>query len=214
MQVYGWQSLPISVCIGTFVGLIVSLQMGRALLDFGTPERIGSVAGISITREMGPVITAFVIAGRVGASMAAEIGTMSVTEEVDALRSMGINPVRFLVVPRFVAGITMLPILTILSIYVGFWGGALIADSLLGVSTVLYFELLYRTLELSDLAEGLIKSIIFGGMISLLCCYSGLMARGGADAVGRATTKGVVLSLMMILATDFFIGRFFKSAIG
>jgi phospholipid/cholesterol/gamma-HCH transport system permease protein len=187
--------------------------MGRALLQFGTPESIGSVAGISITREMGPVITAFVIAGRVGAAMAAELGTMSVTEEVDALRSMGISPVRYLLVPRFLAGVLMLPLLTFYAIFVGFWGGALIADAMLGVSSTLYFSLLYETLVMDDLHEALIKSVVFGALISLVCCQSGMAARGGPDAVGRATTKGVVLSLMGILMADFFIGRFLHSII-
>jgi len=208
LQVVGWQSLPIAVFIGLFVGLIVSLQMGRALLDFGTPESIGSVAGISIMREMGPVITAFVIAGRVGAAMAAELGTMSVTEEVDALRSLGINPVRYLVVPRFLAGLTMLPLLTFYSILVGFYGGAYIADAMLNVPSQLYFTLLYDSLQSRDIWEALIKSTVFGGLIALVSCYSGLAAIGGPEAVGRSTTKGVVLSLMGILMCDFFLGRF------
>jgi phospholipid/cholesterol/gamma-HCH transport system permease protein len=207
MKVFGWQSLPITIFISIFTGFVVSFQTGRELQAFGIADNIGSITGISVTREMAPVITAFVIAGRIGAAMAAELGTMSVTEEVNALRSMGISPMKYLVVPRVIAGFVMMPLLIGYAMFFAFWGGALVAESLLNISQETFYSRMYNSLVIDDIAEGLVKAFVFGGIISIVSCYFGLAAREGAEAVGRAATKAVVLSLTLILMADFILAR-------
>lgn len=204
----GWKTLPLASMIGLFTGMITALQTGVELKNLGLHEQIGTIVGLSLVREMGPVFTAFIIAARVGAAWAAEIGTMSVSEEVDALRSMGINPVRFLAMPRFFAAITMQPILTVYSIVVGMWGGALVSINYLGVPRIIYYKRMFDSLEIEDVTLGLCKAFVFGGIFSLVCCYTGLMTKNGAQGVGRSTTRSVVISLSLILVADYFITRF------
>lgn len=204
----GWKTLPLASMIGLFTGMIIALQTGVELKNLGIHEQIGTIVGLSLVREMGPVFTAFIIAARVGAAWAAEIGTMSVSEEIDALRSLGIYPVRFLAMPRFFAAITMQPILTIYSIVVGMWGGALVSVNYLGVQRFIYYKRMFNALEMEDVTLGLGKAFVFGAIFSLVCCYMGLTTKNGAEGVGRSTTRSVVISLSLILVADYFITRF------
>jgi len=178
------------------------------LKNLGLQQQVGTIVGLSLVREMGPVFTAFIIAARVGAAWAAEIGTMSVSEEIDALRSMGISPVRYLAMPRFLAAITMQPVLTVYSIVVGMWGGALVSVNYLGVPQLIYYKRMFRSLEIHDITLGLGKAFVFGAIFSIVCCYMGLTTKNGAEGVGRATTRSVVISLTLILVADYFITRF------
>ena len=209
MEEIGVNTLPLAVMIGLFTGMVVALQTGTELKELGLEDAVGAIVGLSMVREMGPVITGFIIAGRMGAAMAAELGTMAVTEEVDALRTMGINPVRYLVVPRFFASITMQPLLTIYSIIVGVWGGKVISTSYFRIPENVYYDRLFRAVELDDVVTGLSKTIVFGAIISIVCCYCGLTTKGGAEGVGKSTTRAVVIALTMILVSDYFMTRFF-----
>jgi phospholipid/cholesterol/gamma-HCH transport system permease protein len=204
----GYNTLPLAGMIGLFTGMIVALQTGIELKKLSIQQVIGGIVGLSLVREMGPVITAFIIAGRVGAAMAAELGTMAVSEEIDALRAMGINPVRYLVMPRFLASVTMQPILTVYAIVIGIWGGGLISSTYLGIDRIIYYNQLYRTLEVSDITKGLSKTLIFAAIYSIVCCYMGMSAENGAAGVGKSTTRAVVISLTMILIADYFMSRF------
>ncbi|MBN1900179.1 ABC transporter permease [Candidatus Sumerlaeota bacterium] len=204
----GWKTLPLASMIGLFTGMITALQTGVELKNLGIHEQIGTIVGLSLVREMGPVFTAFIIAARVGAAWAAEIGAMNVSEEVDALRSLGIYPVRFLAMPRFFAAITMQPVLTIYSIVVGIWGGALVSVHYLGVPRFIYYKRLFNALEMEDVTLGLLKAFVFGAIFSIVCCFMGLSTQNGAEGVGRSTTRSVVISLSLILVADYFITRF------
>jgi phospholipid/cholesterol/gamma-HCH transport system permease protein len=204
----GWNTLPLASMIGMFTGMITSLQTGVELKNLGFQQQIGAIVGLSLVREMGPVFTAFIVAARVGASWAAEIGAMSVSEEIDALRSLGIRPVRFLAMPRFVAAVTMQPLLTIYSIVVGIWGGALVSVNYLHVSRRVYYKRLFDALETRDITLCLWKTLVFGAIFSIVSCYSGLTTQNGAEGVGRSTMRSVVISLSLFLVADYFITRF------
>jgi phospholipid/cholesterol/gamma-HCH transport system permease protein len=206
MMEFGFYTLPLASFIGLFIGMVTALQTGLELKDLGLVESIGTIVGLSVVQEMGPVITAFIICGRVGAAMTAELGTMAVTEEIDVLRSLGISPVRFLVVPRFVAAVTMLPILTIYSILIGIWGGMIVAtSSYLGVSQVVYYKRMFDALHLYHIAGGMSKTFVFAAIIAIVCCHFGLKATNGVEGVGKSTMRAVVASLVSILIADFFM---------
>lgn len=209
MQEVGFNTLPLASLIGLFTGMIVALESGLELKELGLEHIVASIVAFSMMREMGPVITAMISAGRVGAGMAAELGTMTVNEEIDALRSMGINPVRFLVMPRFWATILMQPLLTMYAVVIGIWGGSLVSSALLGITYDQFMHSVFRALEISDIIFGLSKTVVFGAMYSIISCYMGLTTSRGAEGVGRSTTRAVVISLTMILVADYFIGRFF-----
>ena len=210
MMEVGWNTLPLASMIGLFTGMITSLQTGVELKNLGLQQQVGTIVGLSLVREMGPVFTAFIVAARVGASWAAELGAMSVSEEIDALRSLGIRPVRFLAMPRFLAAITMQPILTVYSIVVGIWGGALVSVNYLGVSRHVYYKRLFDYLAMIDLRLCLWKALVFGALFSIVSCYTGLTTTNGAEGVGRSTTRAVVISLSLVLVADYFITRFLK----
>jgi phospholipid/cholesterol/gamma-HCH transport system permease protein len=205
----GYNSLPLAGLIGLFTGMIVALQTGVELKKLSLEQVIGGIVGLSLVREMGPVITAFIIAGKAGSAMSAELATMAVSEEIDALRAMGINPVRYLVMPRFLASLVMQPILTVYAIIIGIWGGALISSTYLGVGSQIFFRQLYRTVEMQDISRGIGKTFIFAAIYSIVSCYMGLKAQQGAEGVGKSTTRAVVVSLTMILVADYFMSRFF-----
>ncbi len=205
----GFNSLPLASLIGLFTGMIVALESGLELKQLGLENVVANIVAFSIVREMGPVITAMISAGRVGAAMAAELGTMTVNEEIDALRSMGINPVRFLVMPRFVASVLMQPILTMYAILIGIYGASIISLSMLNIAPTQFINHVYRALEISDISFGLGKTLVFAAMYSIISCYMGLTTRRGAEGVGRSTTQAVVVSLTMIIIADYFFGRFF-----
>lgn len=208
MMQFGVYTLPLAAFIGFFVGMVTALQTGLELKSLGLTELVGSIVGLSLVREMGPVITAFIICGRVGAAMTAELGTMAVSEEVDVLRSLGINPVRFLVVPRFLAAVTMVPVLTSYSIIIGIWGGALVATGYLGISSRVFYERMFETMTVHDIYNGMIKTFVFGAIIAITCCHIGLSTTQGAQGVGRSTMRAVVVSLTLILVANYFMTRF------
>lgn len=205
----GTDSIPLVLMIGLFTGMVVSLQTGQVLKRrFGAEDQVGQIVALSLVREMGPVITAFIIAGRVGSAIAAEVGTMSVSEEVDALRSMGISPVKFLYVPRLFAMLIMQPLLTVFSVLIGIWGGSLVAAGFLQFPAEIYYSRVWSSLELADVIHGFSKTVVFAVLIATISTFSGLNARTGAEGVGRATTFAVVVSLASVLVSDYLMGRF------
>jgi len=205
----GYDSLPIVLISSVFIGIILALQTAVQMQRLGSEMYIASIVALSTVRELGPVITAFVVAGRVGAAITAEIGTMNVTEQVDALKSMAVNPIKYLVVPRLVSLLCMLPILTLYANIVGILGGYLICVYKLGISSSLYMHITWDALLLKDLFSGLIKSVIFAVIIALEACYEGLKVEGGAEGVGKATTISVVTTFVMIIAADCLLTALF-----
>jgi phospholipid/cholesterol/gamma-HCH transport system permease protein len=172
------------------------------LVKLGAEIMIAGLVGVSFTRELGPLITAIVVASRVGAGIAAEIGTMKVSEEIEALQTMGIDPVRYLVVPRFLALLLMVPCLAVLSNLIGIAGGYMIGHFSLEIDTNYYFSRTFENLVAKDICIGLVKSFSFGAIISFVGCYQGLIVRGGAEGVGRATTLSVVCSIILVIVVD------------
>lgn len=202
MHKIGVTSLPLVFLTSLFTGMVLALQSAYQLRLFSAEQFMADLVVLSTVRELGPVLTAMVVAGRVGASIAAELGTMKVTEQIDALKALATNPIQYLVVPRFVAGVLMLFILTIYADWIGMFGGWLIAVFKLGVSSHQYIERSMHAMVAKDVMTGLIKAFFFGGIISVVGCYFGFQARGGAEGVGRATTLAVVVSLIMVIASD------------
>jgi phospholipid/cholesterol/gamma-HCH transport system permease protein len=172
------------------------------LVKLGAEIMIAGLVGVSFTRELGPLITAIVVASRVGAGIAAEIGTMKVSEEIEALQTMGVDPIRYLVIPRFLALLIMVPCLAILSNLIGIAGGYIIGHYSLDIDTSYYFSRTFENLVVKDIRTGLIKSFSFGAIISLMGCYQGLIVRGGAEGVGKATTLSVVCSIILVIVVD------------
>ncbi|MGE5309178.1 MAG: MlaE family ABC transporter permease [Deltaproteobacteria bacterium] len=205
----GLDSLPIVSLISFFLGMIMAFQISYLMRRLGAEMYIANVVSLSIVRELGPVITALIIAGRVGASITAEIGSMQVTEQVDALETLATDPVKYLVVPRYVALTVMLPILTLYADLIGILGGWLIAVFKIGISSRLYLNTSFEALQFKDLFTGLAKTVFFGMIISLVSCYEGFNVQGGAEGVGRATTRCVVTSFIMIIICDTFFTALF-----
>ncbi len=201
--------LPVAVIVAFFTGLVLSLQVGSQLLKFGQQSAIGALVAIAMCREMGPVMTGNILAGLIGSKMAAEIGTMKVSEEIDALEVMSIDPVRFLIMPRVLAMCIVCPLLTMYADVVGITGGYLVASRLLNVSYEAYVREITNFLELKDITVGLLKSLIFGMTISVVGCAQGLRAEHGAYGVGRVTMRAVVIASVLILVFDWFAGWFF-----
>ena len=202
MVFMGVRSIIIVFFVTLFTGMVLAMQSAYQLKQLGATIYVASLVGVSITRELGPVLTALVVAGRVGAAITAEIGSMKVTEQIEALDAMAINPIRFLVVPRFLALLLMLPCLTIIGDFVGMLGGYLIGVLNLNISSPLYIQTTIKFLELKDIYTGLSKSIVFAIIISMVGCYQGLNTKGGAEGVGRATTLSVVTSFVLIILAD------------
>lgn len=203
----GIRSLPVVIVTAVFTGMVFALQTYTGFKRFGAEPLVGTVVALSMTRELGPVLTGLIVAGRAGAAIAAELGTMRVTEQIDALETLAANPVKYLVVPRFFSGITMLPAVTIIADIIGIIGGYLVTVGLFQTSSVVYWKRTWDYLEVSDIYNGLIKSCFFGGAITLISCYKGFYASGGAEGVGKATTGAVVLSSMTILISDYFLSN-------
>jgi phospholipid/cholesterol/gamma-HCH transport system permease protein len=201
----GNSSLPIVVVTATFSGMVASVQSAYQITGFVPLYVVGSVVGESMILELGPVVTALVLAGRVGATIAAELGSMKVTEQIDALESLAINPISYLVIPRVLAGIVMLPVLTVFADFVGILGGWLIAMLTLDISTTEFFKGFRMFFVPWDLFYGIIKAFFFGLTITLVSCYMGFNTHGGAEGVGKATTHAVVVSCLIILFLDFVL---------
>jgi phospholipid/cholesterol/gamma-HCH transport system permease protein len=197
--------VPVVVITALFTGMVLALQTYTGFKRFGAQSLVGTVVGLSMTREMGPVLTALIVAGRAGAAMAAELGTMRVTEQIDALETLATDPVKYLVVPRFLAGITMLPALAVLTDLIGIFGGYMITVGVFDTSSTSYWRRTWDFLQMSDVYNGLVKAFFFGAFISIISCYKGFYTTGGAEGVGKATTGAVVLSMMSILIGDYFL---------
>lgn len=205
MEAIGVNSLPVVLIMSMFTGMVLAIQTYSGFKRFGAENYMGTVVALSMTRELGPVLTGLIVAGRAGAAMAAELGTMRVTEQIDALITMATNPVKYLVVPRFLAGFLMLPLLAAIADFIGIVGGYLIAVYLLNVNAVIYVRMTTKYVELNDIYSGLIKACVFGIIISSASCYKGFYTAGGAEGVGKATTGAVVLSMMLILIANYFM---------
>jgi phospholipid/cholesterol/gamma-HCH transport system permease protein len=209
MSQIGYETLPIASVMGFFVGMVLALQTGSELAKYGTQDIIGTIVGLSMVRELGPVMTSFLVAGRIGSAIAAELGVMTVYEEIDALKTLDIDPVRYLSMPRFIACIICLPFLTLYADVVGMAGGALISHlhPKIFISYATYYDSLKTALQFKEVGAGLIKSFVFGGIISLVGCYVGFATSGGARGIGRSTTRSVVLSFILILVADYLLTR-------
>lgn len=202
MVMAGFESLPIITLVAASVGMVLALQGSYQLKDIGMEIYTGALVSVSVTRELGPLIAAIVIAGRIGARMAAELGTMKVAEEVDALITMGLNPVRFLVIPRCLALLLMLPCLTVITDVLAMVGGYLISVYGVGINGHLYIANSIDAIVLKDIYSGLAKSFIFALVVALVSCHQGLSVEGGAHGVGKATTQAVVTSIVLIIVFD------------
>ncbi len=209
MLFMGVKSLIIVVFVALFTGIVIAMQTAPQLASLGAVIYVAGLVAVSLTRELAPVLTGLVIAGRVGAAITAELGTMKVTEQVEALETMALNPVRFLVVPRFLALIIMLPCLTILADAVGIFGGYLIGVFNLNINSGLYIDTTFRFLTTKDVMTGVLKSFVFGAVIALIGCYQGLNTRGGAEGVGKATTTSIVTSFILIILSDCVLTAIF-----
>ena len=195
-------SFFISALVAFFVGMIIALQMAYQMVKLSAEIYIPNVVAVSLTRELAPVLTALIVAGRIGAGITAEIGSMTVTEQVDALQAFATNPIRYLVVPRFLALVVMLPLLTIFADLIGIMGGYVICVLKLSISPAMYLTMVIQSLTVKDIMTGLIKTIFFGMIIAIVGCHQGLTVKGGAEGVGKATTVSVVRSFIMIIITD------------
>lgn len=201
----GVTSLPVVAITGFSTGIVLAAQSHFQLSNYGLTSATGLMVTKAMMVELGPVLTAFMITGRVGAAMCAELGTMRVTEQIDALRSMNVNPLRYLVAPRFIAGTLMLPLLTVFSTFMGIIGGYMISVYMYDMTPSSYLDPLKVHIDNFDFFSGLVKAFIFGVIITTICCFRGMTTKGGAQGVGRATTNSVVISYSIILISNFFI---------
>jgi len=207
----GYYSLPVVGLTALFTGMVLALQSYTGFARFQAEGAVATVVVISITRELGPVLAALMVAGRVGAAMAAEIGTMRVTEQIDALSTLSTNPYKYLVAPRLIAGLTMLPCLVLVADIIGVFGGFLVGVTVLDFNAGAYIQRTWQYLEVVDVISGLVKAAVFGFVIALMGCYHGYASKGGAQGVGAATTNAVVSSSIMILVFNYFLtGLFFS----
>jgi len=214
MVEFGVNSFPVVFFTAMFTGMVLALQSYTGFKRFGAESMVGTVVGLSMTRELGPVLTALVVTGRAGSSMTAQLGTMRVTEQIDALYTLAANPIKYLVVPRVIAGTIMLPILTAMADLVGIFGGFIVGVFLLGANPVLYMDKTFEFMELNDVMSGLLKAMVFGFIISTVGCYQGFYTEGGAEGVGNATTKSVVLGFMLIFIANYILTALLFSSNG
>ena len=205
MEQIGVNSVPVVLTTALSTGMVLALQSYTGFKRFGAETLIGTVVSLSMTRELGPVLTGLMVAGRAGAAMAAELGTMRVTEQIDALATLATNPMKYLVVPRFVAATVMMFFLTILGMIIGITGGYFVGVKVLGTNPVTYINNSIDFTEVTDIWYGLVKALVFGAVVGIIGCYKGFNAEGGAEGVGKATTGAVVVSCMLILILDYFL---------
>lgn len=198
----GVDSLPIVSLVALFIGVILALQTAYQMQKLSSEIYIANIIALSIVRELGPVITSLIVAGRCGAAVTAELGTMKVTEQIDALETLATNPVKYLVVPRFLAFTFMLPLLTLYANIIGIIGGYLICVYRLGIPSSMYLRMTFDALQIKDLVTGLIKTLVFGMIIAMVGCLEGMRTEGGAEGVGKSTTIAVVTSFILIIAAD------------
>jgi phospholipid/cholesterol/gamma-HCH transport system permease protein len=207
LDVIGIGSLTVVVLTGLFTGMVLALQTGMTLDQFGARSVVGRLVGASMVKELGPVLTTLMVTGRVGSGIAAELGSMIVTEQIAAMRALGTDPVRKLVVPRVIAGTVMVPVLTIVSDAVGIVGGMVISITQLRVAGSVYWSNVFEGLYMNDIWMGLIKPFVLGFALVSIACHVGLRARGGTQGVGRATTNAVVGASVVVLAADFLVTK-------
>jgi phospholipid/cholesterol/gamma-HCH transport system permease protein len=209
MDNIGVGSLPIVTLTGFFSGAVMALQMSRALSQYGATGQTGQIVAITLVRELGPVLSSLLVAGRNGSGIASELGSMKVTEQIDAMRALGTDPIQKLVTPRVIATAITLPLLTIVADFVGLIGGFVVASLQLNLTATQYWNSAYRAIEWNDLAQGLLKPFCFALVISLVGCWYGMNTRGGTQGVGRATTQAVVVASVWIFVLTLFITRIF-----
>ena len=209
----GWKSQLVVLVTGAFTGMVFTVQTGLQFHKVKMDTAVGPVVSIAMMRELAPVLTALMVAGRVGAAIAAELGTMKVTEQLDAMRSMGTSPVNYLAVPRFVAMLVALPLLTAEAMFFSIYSGYLVAIHMLGIDQAYFMENMFKFTGAKDVMSGLIKSVFFAMFIALISCYKGFNASEGAEGVGRATTQGVVVASLTVLVANFFIAVLFNAII-
>ena len=214
MDSIGVGSIPIVILTGFFTGCVLALQSETALEQFGAVSRTGSLVSLSMVKELGPVLTALMVSGRNASGMASELGSMKVTEQIDAMRALGTDPTRKLVTPRLVATVFMLFFLTIISDAVGIAGGAIVSISLLGLNPTAYIHSSYTTLAYGNVVEGLTKALFSGFIIASVGCFYGMRTEGGTQGVGQATTQAVVVSSVFIIVVDFILSRLMISIFG
>jgi phospholipid/cholesterol/gamma-HCH transport system permease protein len=201
----GVLSLPVVALTGTFIGMVLAVQSYTQFKQFGFETRLGALINLSMCRELGPVLAATMLAGRVGSAIAAELGTMRITEQIDALASMGANPVHYLVVPRFLGCLLMIPSLTLMAVFMGVVGGGYYSIHVLGIDSYHYWSNSRDIVDNWDLLYGIIKSVFFGATIAIVSCYRGFNCDPGAEGVGRAATTAFVMSFVVILILDFVL---------
>jgi phospholipid/cholesterol/gamma-HCH transport system permease protein len=205
MEFVGVRSIFVVLLVGLFTGMVMALQGYHGFRMFGAESMVGATVALGMTRELGPVLTSLMVTARAGSAMAAEIGTMKVTEQVDALYVMAVNPIKYLIVPRVIASILMVPLLSVISDFVGILGGYFVGVHILHINEGTFVKNITRLVDLNDIYNGLIKAACFGLILSLIGCYKGFNTRGGAEGVGKATTEAVVLSSVTILVSDYFL---------
>ena len=214
MSIVGPDSLAIALVTAAFVGAVFTIQVAREFLNFGAVQAIGGVLALALSRELAPVLTAVVIAARVGSAFAAEIGTMKVTEQIDALYVLKSDPIDYLVIPRVIACCVMLPILTMISLVMGSIGGIFVATTIYNISQATFIESIQDFLQIWDLVSALIKAVIFGALIAIIGCNWGLTTTGGAKGVGQSTTTAVVMALITIFISNFFLSWLMFQGLG
>ncbi|MFA6132952.1 MAG: ABC transporter permease [Phycisphaerae bacterium] len=213
VQLYeiGTKSIPVVMITGAFVGMVLAVQMVLQFKGIGMEAQMGTIVNLSVLRELGPVLTGVMLAGRVGGGLTAELGTMRVTEQIDALSAMGASPLRVLVVPRFLACVLLIPMLVVYADFMGILGGYVVSVYLYGLNGTEFWRHAAESVDNFDVFYGPIKSVFFGMAISLICCYKGFRCAPGAAGVGRACTESFVASCMTVLALDFFLGMFLNT---
>jgi phospholipid/cholesterol/gamma-HCH transport system permease protein len=209
LRFIGAKSMTVISLMGSFTGMVLALQGYHTLRKVGSEAMLGPTIAVSLIRELGPVLSALTITGRAGSALSAEIGIMRITEQIDALTSMALNPMRYLVVPKIVAAIVAFPLLTSLFDLIGIYGGYIVGVKLLGLSSGTYFSQMEHFVDMEDIRIGLYKSLVFGVLVLWVCCYKGFYTGYGAEGVSKATTEAVVLSSVLILISDYFIGSLF-----
>jgi phospholipid/cholesterol/gamma-HCH transport system permease protein len=211
MYSIGVRSVPVVAITGAFIGMVLAVQAFNQFRLMNIESRLGSVINASLVTELGPVLAATMLAGRIGSSMAAELATMKVTEQIDGLRALGVDPTHYLALPRLIACVVLIPLLTSIADFMGVLGGALVAVKINNVAEFHYWQHSRETVELWDIATGLVKSLFFGVEIAVISCFCGFRAGGGAEGVGRAATEAFVYSFVAILVSDFFLGFFINN---
>jgi phospholipid/cholesterol/gamma-HCH transport system permease protein len=209
--VIGYRSVPVMAITGAFIGMVLAVQSYNTFHQLGLATRLGSLINVSIVRELGPALAAVMLAGRVGSAMAAQLATMRITEQIDAIACLGVNPVHYLVVPRFLGCVLLIPLLTILANFMGVMGGAMICIGLFHIDSHHYWSHATDIVSVWDLTVGLLKPVTFGAAIAVISCYRGFNSGAGAEGVGRAATEAFVASFIAILALDLFLAMFLNN---